>query len=87
MKKPTPTKQDLPLENPEQSANSAADQKCPDSTSSEIPTPDPYLPYDTIMPTILMEALLCGKEREHWKKAWEFEMYRAGHLETNMGRR
>jgi hypothetical protein len=23
-----------------------------------------------------MEAL-CGKEREHWKKAWEFEMYRA----------
>ncbi len=23
-----------------------------------------------------MEAL-CGKEREHWKKAWEFEMNRA----------
>ena len=28
------------------------------------------------MPTKLMEAL-CGKEREHWKKAWEFEMDRA----------
>ena len=70
MKKPTPTTPDLPLQNLEQSANSAADQKCPDSMSSEIPTPDPYLPYDT-MPTTLMEAL-CGKEREHWKKAWEF---------------
>ncbi len=75
MKKPTPTTPDLPLGNPEQSANSAADQKCPDSTSSEIPIPDPYLPYDT-MPTKLMEAL-CGKEREHWKKAWDFEMDRA----------
>ena len=75
MKQPTHTKPDLPLGNLEQSANSAADQKCPDSTSSKIPTPDPYLPYET-MPTTLMEAL-CGKEREHWKKAWEFEMYRA----------
>jgi hypothetical protein len=28
------------------------------------------------MPKSLMEAL-CGKESEHWKKAWEFEMYRA----------
>ena len=67
--------------NPEQSANSAADQKCPDSTSStKISNPDPYLPYDT-MPTKLMEAL-CGKEREHWKKAWEFEMDRASLKQT-----
>ena len=28
------------------------------------------------MPKTLMEAL-CGKESEHWKKAWEFEMHRA----------
>ncbi len=66
---------DLPSGDPEQSANSAADQQCPDLTSSEIPPPDPYLPYDT-MPTTLMEAL-CEKERDHWKKAWEFEMDRA----------
>ena len=75
MKKYTHTKPDLPSGDPEQSANTAADQKCPDLTSSKISTPDPYLPYDT-MPTKLMEAL-CGKEREHWKKAWEFEMVRA----------
>ena len=63
MKKSTHTKPDLPLGNPELSANSTADQKCPDSTSSKIPIPDPYIPYDTIL-TTLMEAL-CGKEREH----------------------
>ena len=50
-------------------------KKCTDSTSSKIPTPEPYLPYETMLKT-LMEAL-CGKESEHWKKAWEFEMYRA----------
>ena len=75
MKKSTHTKPDLPSGDMEQSANSAADQKCPDTTSSKISTPDPYLPYD-IMPTKLMEVL-CGKDREHWKKAWEFEMDRA----------
>jgi hypothetical protein len=42
----------------------------PDSTSSKISTPDPYLPYNT-MPTTLMEAL-CGKEREHWKASMRF---------------
>jgi hypothetical protein len=50
MKKSTHTKPDFPSGDPEQSANSVADKKCPDLTSSEIPPPDPYLPYDT-MPT------------------------------------
>jgi hypothetical protein len=58
MKKSTHTKPDLPSGDPEQSANTAADQRRPDSTSSKISTPDPYLPYDTA---------LCGKEREYWK--------------------
>jgi hypothetical protein len=71
MKKPTPTTPDLPLQNLEQSANSAANQKCPDSTSSKISTPDPYLPYDTMPPTTLMEEL-CSKEREHWKASMRF---------------
>jgi hypothetical protein len=35
-------------------------KKCTDSTSSKIPTPEPYLPYETMLKT-LMEAL-CGKE-------------------------
>ena len=74
LKQSTHTKPDLPSGNLEQSANSAADQKKkkrrPDSTSSKISTPDPYLPYDT-MPTTLTEAL-CGKEREHWKASMRF---------------
>ena len=60
---------------PEQSTHSTAAQKCINSASSKIPRPDPYLPYET-MPIKIIETL-CGKEREHWKKAWEFEMYRA----------
>ena len=42
MKQPTNTKPDLPLGNPEQSAHSAAVQKCTDSISSKIPTPYSY---------------------------------------------
>jgi hypothetical protein len=75
MKHPIQSEPDLPLGNPEQSAHNATAQKCTDSTSSKFPTPDPYLPYETVS-TKLMEAL-CVKERENWKKAWEFEMYRA----------
>ena len=48
MKRSTHTKPDLLSRDPEQSANSAADQKCPGTTSSKISTPDPYLPYDTM---------------------------------------
>jgi hypothetical protein len=39
-----------------------------ESESEEIPPSHPdYLPYEE-MPKRMMEAL-CGKEREHWKKA------------------
>ena len=44
-----------------------------ESESEEIPPSHPeYLPHEE-MPKKMMEAL-CGKEREHWKKAWEFEI-------------
>ena len=47
-----------------------------ESESEEIPPSHPeFLPHEE-MPKKMMEAL-CGKEREHWKKAWEFEMFRA----------
>jgi hypothetical protein len=74
-KQSTHTKTDLSMKDPAQSVHNKAAQNFTDSTSSKIPTPDPYLPYET-MPKTLMKAL-CGKESEHWKKAWGFEMYRA----------
>ena len=73
-KQSTHTKPDLPMRDPAQSVHNTAAQNSPDSTSSQIPTPEPFLPYET-MPKTLMEAL-CGKETDHWKKAWEFEMDR-----------
>ena len=70
---------------PEHAKSSNAKSKSPhdddddsdnESESEEIPPSHPdYLPYEE-MPKKMMEAL-CGKEREHWKKAWEFEMFRA----------
>ena len=47
-----------------------------ESESAEIPPSHPdYLPYEE-MPKKMMETL-CGKERAHWRKAWEYEMFRA----------
>jgi hypothetical protein len=56
------------MRDPAQSVHNTATQNCTDSTSSQIPTPEPFLPY---------LLALCGKERDHWKKAWEFEMDQA----------
>jgi hypothetical protein len=72
MKKSTHTKPDLPSGNSEQSANSAADQK---KTKHKDPTQHHQRSLLQILTYHTTE--LCGKEREHWKKAWDFEMYRA----------
>eukprot|EP01035_Chromulina_nebulosa_P025366 gene25366-33109_t len=45
-----------------------------ESESAEIPPSHPdYLPYEE-MPKKMKEAL-CGKERAHWRKAWEYEIW------------